>query len=89
MNSIRVNLAKEVKQKFLRDQIIGMKYDADEFTRFMLSKRKNGKIQKWRFKLILKGCDINVWSLAQLKLLVREFKQQNLPSESNSKLGQN
>jgi len=61
-----VNDEIEKKQIYLREEIIEKNYDTTAFINFCLSKKE-------------KGDDINEWSLEELKEIVNEFQNLNIP----------
>ena len=58
----------ELKQQFLREEILDKNYDAQSFIDFLIAKKGNS------------AADINNWSLDELKLIVVEYKN----SQNNS-----
>ena len=74
----------EEKQNLLKTEIIEKNLDKDKFIQFCLTKKENGD-------------DINNWSLAELKQIIKEFvssqgsqsqSQPNIINEENAKINQ-
>lgn len=59
----------QLKQQFLRSEILGKGYDATDFTDFLAEKRENGD-------------DLDNWTKNSLELVVAEFQQNFDPQDS-------
>lgn len=67
----------EVKQRYLREEILDKGYDADKFTLWIDQTKEKGSLS-WS-----SGCELENWTIEELGDVVREYQLKNKPKNGD------